>query len=44
MRNFYRNKENTAKEEYLNKMCIKLEKEDIHSIQIIPDILNSYMI
>lgn len=39
MRNFYRIKEDQSQEEYWNQMCKKLEKKNVHSDQLIPDIL-----
>ena len=39
MRGLYRQKNNQSQEEYWNQIYKKLEKENVHSNQIIPDIL-----
>ncbi|WP_068470552.1 hypothetical protein [Candidatus Protochlamydia phocaeensis] len=39
MRSFYRLKEDKSQEEYWDQMYKKLEKENVHSGQIIPDVL-----
>jgi hypothetical protein len=41
MRGLYRVKKDKSQEEYWDQMCKKLEKENVHSGQIIPDILKS---
>lgn len=39
MRGLYRVKKNKSQEEYWSQMCEKLEKENVHCGQIIPDVL-----
>lgn len=41
MRSFYKLKEDTSQEEYWDRMYKKLEKENVHSEQLVPDVLKT---
>lgn len=41
MRSFYKFKEDSSQEEYWDQMFKKLEKENLHSAQLIPDVLKN---